>query len=313
MGPLTPGFPLAGMVGLLLPVLIGLALLITAVVAVARKKHTWINEAAHPGLGRLQWSAIQARVIGLVAAVAVAPLMAMVGRYGWGVFLAPSVSAVVLLAAVSVVTVSYYAAARKVGQASLEVRKLGDYVPKRGLRWLLVATVGLLLTGLTTGMLASPDPQGRSKELHFQCLTIEWTDGQAGSTARWDDGALSRFPGWYYLSAVLIGTLLLAAATWFALWLNAWRPRNGSDAMLVATDDAVRRQTGEGIIATATAGVSLTWFGVAYLAALGFGLSACSTPRGLTSWGFAAVGLGALVLAIQALATAVVPGDGAAR
>ena len=89
------------------------------------------------------------------------------------------------------------------------------------------------------------------------------------------------------------------------------RPRNGSDAELVRVDDALRRITAEGIVASVGLGVAGSLVVVAASAYPQFGKAACTSANVASSYLLAIMALGGLIFSLRCLITVVVPGDGA--
>jgi hypothetical protein len=88
------------------------------------------------------------------------------------------------------------------------------------------------------------------------------------------------------------------------------RPRNAADPELVRVDDALRRQTVEGIVAALGLAVAATLAGLSYAAALAVGAEACTDASGLSSWALALVAFVALALALRFSVIVLVPGNG---
>jgi hypothetical protein len=159
---------------------------------------------------------------------------------------------------------------------------------------------------------ASADESGLSRE--FTVSGIGHIVTETGPTEAPVSSTRGPFPGGYYTSALVLGlpiVLLIASAT---LWLTAKRPRNGSDPVLVRVDDALRRETAEGIVAAAGLAFSLSFAGVAGGAAIAVG--------GMAEFGIRyALGAGAIVLlafgsevvALWCAVLVLVPGGGTVK
>ena len=153
-----------------------------------------------------------------------------------------------------------------VRSATLEVRRVRDYLPRR-----LTATVGtatallLVVLALTTAT-GSADDLGRAgRSFARRCSAVT-----GGATGPW--------PGSFYalpLGAVVVMGLVLAG---FALRRVVRRPRQGEDAIV---DDALRRQAAEAVVAACGLLVALPFAGVSLLTAAALHNHVCP-PAG--SW-----------------------------
>jgi hypothetical protein len=106
------------------------------------------------------------------------------------------------------------------------------------------------------------------------------------------------------------GIVAVVALAWVGVVATTRRPRNGADRELVRVDDALRRQTVEGIVAALGLVAAATLAGVSYAGAVAVGAQACTNAYGLGSWAFAAVAFVALALALRFSVIVLVPGNG---
>jgi hypothetical protein len=263
--------------------------------AVRRNRAITFDKVRYPGLATLRRSTTTARYVGLAAAFAVFVLVSLAGRLNWGLFLAPQAAGAVLVLAVMVGQQVAYGKARTAGVAAIERRLVRRYLP-RGLS-VAVGVFLVVLIGLATWttLAASQDSLGLYRAFSVIGTDTVMMDGNpevvlAGSTR-------SPFPGGFYTMRLAVGLPVLLVLGALALWLTARRPRNGADETLVAVDDALRRQTAEGIVAAMGLAVSLSLFGVA--------LGAASAVGGMAEFGAWYV-VGAVVLGIVALASLLV-------
>jgi hypothetical protein len=118
------------------------------------------------------------------------------------------------------------------------------------------------------------------------------------------------FPGAYYTAGMAASIVAVLALAWVGVIATTRRPRNGADPELVRVDDALRRQTVEGIVAALGLAASVTLAGLAYAAALAIGSKACTNAYGLGSWALAAVAFVALAAALRFAVIVLVPGNG---
>ena len=293
-----------------LPLLAAGGLVIGAIVlGVRRSRFLVFEEGRYPGLAALRRATLRARYVGVVAGVVVFFVVAGLGQYGQSIFLAPAMAGATLIAAVLVGQRLTYTRARVVGIAGLERREISDYVP----RHLAVTVAGLLLVlaavGAWTTAVATPDTAGLARAFAQSCTTRSF-DGQTQSEQT-EVYVSTPFPGAYYSGSMVAGTVVLLALTWVGAVATTRRPRNGADPELVRVDDALRRQTVEGIIAGLGLAVATTLAGLAYAAALAVGAKACTDAYGLGSWTLAAIAFVALALALRFAVIVLVPGNGA--
>lgn len=291
-----------------LPVAVVTVLLIAAaVLAVRRSRAITFDEERYPGLAALRRATLRSRYVGIACSVIVFFVVAALGRFGQGLFVAPSAAGVVVIAAILVGQRLTYTRARTVGSAGVERRQVGDYLPAR-LRTIATALLLVLVAvAAWTTLAATPDASGLARAFMHPCTTHLLDQEQVHVSTS------TPFPGGYYTAGMAIGILAVLALAWVGLVATTRRPRNGADLELVRVDDALRRQTAEGIIAAFGLVVATTLAGVCYAAAVTVGAEACTAAYALGSWALAAVALVALALSLWFAVIVLVPGDGSGR
>ena len=292
-----------------LPLLVAGGLVIAAfVLGVRRSRSLAFDEQRYPGLAALRRATLRARYLGIVAGVVVFFILAGLGRYGQWLFLAPAAAGATVIGAVLVGQRLTYTRARTAGIAGLERREVGDYLPRR----LAMTAAGVLLilavVGAWTTAVATLDDAGLARAFTQSCTTESW-DGQSQSEHT-EVHVSTPFPGAYYTAGMAAGIVAVLALAWVGVVATTRRPRNGADAELVRVDDALRRQTIEGIVAAFGLVVATSLAGMSYLAAVTVGTEACTTAYGLGSWALAAVAAVALALALRFAVIVLVPGNG---
>ena len=294
---------------LMLPVLIAAVIIGWAVqFGRGRVRSLAVDEAAYPGLIRLRSATLTARRVGLVlgtiSVLAVLPL----GYLGRFALTGPAVASMVMIASILVGQHLVRRAAQTPGVAGLERRSWSDYPPRRAVFAAAAMLVLVALVAAYTTLAAAPDDLGRAgRALRTVCSS--WFEGT--TTEQYTAHMSSPFPGSFYTApmAVVLGALVLVAVV--ALMLVGRRPRNGSDAELVRVDDALRRITAEGIVASAGLGVAGSLVALAASAYPQFGKAACASANVASSYLLAIMALGGLIFSLRCLITVVVPGDGA--
>jgi hypothetical protein len=297
----------------LLLLIVGIILLaVVTVWAVRRGRAIVFDEDRYPGLVALRRLTIAARYTGLAAGAAVFVVVACLGRLGRGLFLAPAASGAVLIVAVVLGQHSAYGAARTAGVAGVERRRIRDYLP-RGLTLSVLLFLAVLVASASwTTLAASEDDLGLHRA--YAVTGSETVMTGVSSEVLAAESTRSPFPGAFYTSMPAIGLPIVLVLGAIALWLTARRPRNGADPELVPADDALRRQTSEGIVAAVGLSVSLSLLGVALPAAM---TVAAMAEYGLRyTFGAAALALAALAsLAVASWCTVLVlvPGGGVVK
>lgn len=248
--------------------------------------------AAFPRLQQLRRVGAISRGAGAVAALVVGGVLASVDATARLAAVAPAAMGAVMICAILLGQHLTRDAAFHAGSASLERRNLRTYVPT-----VLAWTVGVVLVLLASILawstaVAGTSDLGRASVYPYECLV----DTDNGPT--WAFGWNGPFPGGYYSLPIAAALSVLCVIAVVALILVARRPRNGADAELVRLDDALRRQTSEGILASVGLAVSLTLLGVglvATVAQLGTGCEASvwslvtiglTTVGALAGWAF---------------------------
>ena len=213
------------------------------------------DEDRHPALVALRRTTAACRGAALAAGAVAAVAVAGTGSLGRGAALAPAAFALAQLLGVLVADALTRDSARRPGRASLEVRRVRDYLPRP-----LTAVVGALAVTLLAELVwasavAGPDDLGRpGRALVYRCAS------------GCDGGAHTPWPGSYYavpMGAGVAGAALLAL---LAVHVTVRRPRDGSDERLVRLDDAVRRRSVEAVVAAVGAAVAAALLGLALAA-----------------------------------------------
>lgn len=219
-----------------------------------------------PRLADVQRATARWRIGGLVVGVAVAVVSVQVDSLGRGLMLAGSLFALCVLLGVVLGELRVTAPPEGERTAVLEVRRVGDYVPRRLALVVLTAAALLAALLLMTTAWGTPDDLGRDgRSLLRQC-----SDVMSESRGPW--------PGSFY-SVPLVGVVglgLLVAAG--ALRQVVRRPRQGSD---LAADDLLRRRAAETVTAAAGLLVVVPFAGVATIANLALRGISCA-PAGWT-------------------------------
>lgn len=225
------------------------ALVVLAVVLVVRLRAT-PGERRQPDaadLGTSRW-----RALGLLVGLAAGVLMLSGGGLGRGPMLAAPVFGLCVLAGVIVGELRVSAPGGPTRRATLEVRRLRDYVP-RGLTAAVAATT-MLLGGIlvATTLAGSGDDLGRAgRSLARECSAV-------------NSEAAGPWPGSYYsLSlAATVGVGLLGAAV--ASLLIVRRPRQGVGHPV---NDTPRRRAVSAVVAASGVLVAVPLIGVSLTAA----------------------------------------------
>jgi hypothetical protein len=295
-----------------LPVVVVAVLLIAAaVLAVRRSRAITFDEERYPGLAALRRATLSSRYVGIAGSVIVFFVVAALGRFGQGLFIAPAAAGSVVIAAILVGQRLTYTRARAVGSAGVERRQMRDYLPARLATISTALLLVLVLVAAWTTLAATPDASGLARAFTHPCTEQVW-DGSAYQE-QVHISTSTPFPGRYYTAGMAIGILAVLALAWVGLVATTRRPRNGADLELVRVDDALRRQTAEGIVAAVGLVVATTLAGLSYAAAVTVGSEACTAAYGLGSWGLAAIAIVALALSLWFAVIVLVPGDGSGR
>ncbi len=289
---------------ILVPIIVAAVVIVWAV---RRNRAIVFDEDRYPGLVALRRSTVAARYVGLAVGAVVFVLVASSGQLGRGLFLAPAAAGAVLVLAVMIGQQLAYGSARTTGVAGVERRLIRNYLPRSLTVAVLLFLAVLVASAAWTTLAASPDDLGLYRAFSVtgtQILTTETGPEVAtvGSTR-------SPFPGAFYTSMLAIGLPILLVLSAVALWLTARRPRNGADPELVPTDDALRRQTAEGIVAAVGLAVSMSLLGVAVGAAISVGgMAEYGMRYTLAAGGLGVAGLASLAIASWCAVLVLVPG-----
>lgn len=241
----------------------------------------------HPGLARIRRVAIISRLLGLVAGVVAVPALSSPIGLGRGLVLVPTTFATAQILGVLVAEVTTRRDARRVGTASLEVRRVRDYLP----RPLVITTlvVGLILSAVIawSTSVASPDDAGRVGRamMVYSCSP----DCSYGSFGPW--------PGSFYTAPLAFGLAAMSVLAVATLFLVVRRPRNGAEAVLVVVDDAIRRQAASAVVAAALLGLAGSLTGIALTAGPSLLQYGDQLSQEFSVIGWLLIGLGVLALA----------------
>ncbi|MEO5963980.1 MAG: hypothetical protein ABIR11_00840 [Candidatus Limnocylindrales bacterium] len=295
-----------------LPLLVAVVMLVAAgIAAVRRSRSVTFDEERYPGLAALRRVTLRTRHLGIAASVAVFFVVGSLGRYGSGLFVAPAAAGAVVIAAILVGQQLRYTRARTAGTAGIEQRRVSDYLPTRTTTIAVAALIILAVIAAWTTLVATPDEVGLDRTFTHSCVVQLWDE--QGDHEQIVVGTSSPFPGRYYTVGMAVALLAVLVLAWAGLVATTRRPRNGADPELVRVDDALRRQTAEGIVAAFGLAVATSLAGLSYTAAIAVGNEACTTAYGLGSWGLAIVAFVALAVSLRFAVIVLVPGDGSSR
>ena len=228
---------------------------------------------------RWRWAGVGAGAVAVVVA-------AQVGSLGRGVMLAGPVFASCVLLGVLVGELRVSPVRDAVRSASLETRRVRDYVPPLLTPAVAVSVlVGAVLLVATT-LAGSADDLGRAgRQLAYRC-----SDTMSGAAGPW--------PGSFYsvpLAAVVLGGLAAAA---LALRAVVLRPRQGEDREV---DEALRRHAARAVVAATGLLVAVPLAGVSFVTALTMN----NVARNLEDCPYPAAGILSGPLVVVALAVGV--------
>lgn len=193
------------------------------------------------------------RALGLILGLVAGGVMLSDGGLGRGPLLAAPVFGLCVLTGVIVGELLVGAPGGPTRRATLEVRRIRDYLPRR--LTVVVAATTLLLGGIlvATTLAGSADDRGRAgRSLAREC----------SATMR---EAAGPWPGSYYSVplAVAVGIGLLGAT--MASRLIVRRPRQGEDHTV---DDTARRRAVSAVVAASGGLVAVPLIGVSFVSAL---------------------------------------------
>ena len=135
-------------------------------------------------------------------------------------------------------------AARQVGVASMEPRRIGSWLPKGLLILTGIAAVVFILLIVGSWLIADPDGRGFT-------LTGAYQGKDLFSVTTWP------IFGAYYAEPMVVATGVFLILSCIGGLVVARRPRNGADPVLAQWDDALRRRSFRGLTATTLAVLSI--------------------------------------------------------
>ena len=297
------------MIGGLLPLLVLLsvpATLVLVLVMVPRRRSlVAVEAAALPGLLRLRRATVVGRLLGLGTGALLIVPVASLGGLGRGLMLVPATFAAVQIAGVLFADVVARNAARVPGVAGLEVRVLGDFLPRRLVRYTALAATALVTLMAWTTAVADPDDLGRAGRSFRHGCTAECG---AGDVSR----AFGPWPGSFYSAPLAVALLLVVLFAGAALWVTVRRPRNGADSEIARVDDVIRRRSAESVVAGVGIAVGGSLAGLGFFA--GPALAVRDVGSVLQATGLLITGgaLAAVVLTVWCVVVLLLPGAGTA-
>ncbi len=225
-----------------------LGVLVVALVVRLRTTPTERRQPDAVDLGTARW-----RALGLLVGLAAGVFMLSDVGLGRGPMLAAPVFGLCVLTGVIVGELLVSAPGGPTRRATLEVRRLQDYVPRRLMT--AVAATTMLLGGIlvATTLTGSADDQGRAgRSLARQCSAT-----MSGSAGPWS--------GSFYSAplAVAVGVGLLGAVA--ASRVIVRRPRQGEDHTV---DDAARRRAVSAVVAASGILVTFPLIGVSFFSSI---------------------------------------------
>lgn len=245
-------------------------------------------------LGGVARSTRRWRLAGLLFGLAAAAASAQSGALGRGLLLAGPLFGLCVLLGVVAGELGVRAPAGARRSASVQVRRVRDYLPWPLLSTVVAALVLLLALLAFTSAIGSADDLGRAgRSLTRACSAL------AGEGRGPWPGS---FYAWPLVAVVLIGLVMAGVA----LLSVTRRPRQGEDSVL---DDALRCEVVTGVVAAIGLLVTVPLVGVGVVAAPGL-LQICAAPTAWTVVGtllLAVVPL-ALVLGLWCMAVLATPG-----
>jgi hypothetical protein len=298
---------------IVLAMMVAMFAAVVCVWAVRRSRAIVFDRDRYPGLVTLRRATLTARYAGLAAGIVVFVVAAALGGpLGRGLFLAPGMAGSVVVLAIMTGQQVAYGGARTKGLAAVEIRLVRRYVPRGLTVAVLLCLAVLVATAAWTTVSAGRDDLGLAR-----AYTVSGTSSlqaQMDSEIVLVSSTRTPFPGAFYTLMTAIGVPAAVLLCGIALWLTARRPRNGSDPDLVAVDDALRRQTAEGVVAAAGLAVSLSLLGVTLGSAFTVAAMAEFGVRYLLAGAvLGAVALGSLVVAAWCTVLVLVPSGGAVK
>lgn len=284
-----------------------LILIAVVLVGAARRGRRLVfDDVAYPGLAHLRRATLGARRVGLL--LSFAAYLLLVQAPWWLPALAPVVAGAIMVGAIMVGQRMAYRSAQSAGVASVEHRSVADYLPR--VEPVVGAIVAALLAvaSVVAGVSAAADDSGERRFFSFQCIDTVHTPG--GAESQVIQGWTDQFPGGYYLIPLWVGLVLLAGLAVVALTVIVRRPRNGADPELVRVDDALRRQSAEGVVGSVCLAVAASLVWLLYRAGVAVGTGDCDPMLGATAFGLGITALVALLPTCWFAIRVLVPGDG---
>lgn len=239
---------------LLIPILLLLLILAVVFIVAAVRPQPEPAERSGPRLTSVQSRTARWRWVGVALGIVLAVVAIQVGgELGRGLMLAAPLFALGVLAGVIVGELRVAAPIRAARSASLEVRRVRDYLPRRLALLVVAAVAGLGVLLVITTALGSPDDLGYAGRRLVQVCSETITEGRGP------------WPGSFYslpLATIVLGGL---AAASFALQQVVRRPRQGED---IAIDDTLRRQAVSAVLAATGILVTVPLAGVSAIASI---------------------------------------------
>lgn len=272
-----------------------LVVIVVAVLALLPRSRAAAIQTHSQRLQAIEVGTRRWRALGLLAGFAGAGVAVSTGGLGRGILLAAPIFGLCVLVGVVVGELRVVAPGGPTRRAALEVRRAGDYLPRR-LGSVVAATTALLGGVLVITTLAgSPDDLGRAGRALVRHCSTALTE----SAGPW--------PGSYYTVPLALAVCagLLAAA--LASRRIVRRPRHGEDPV---ADDALRRQAVTAVVAATGILVAVPLAGVSLVAATALAGISCR-PAWWSAAGWALLALcAALVAVVGWCAAALVPHTG---
>ena len=237
------------------------------------------------------------RWVGVTIGVIVGVIVTGSGDLGVGLLLAAPLFGLCVLIGVLVGELTVQSPRGPTRTASVEVRRIRDYLPRQLSR--VVATAGgvlLILLAATTAA-GGPDDMGRPG----RWLTRQCTSGTSESAGPW--------PGLFYTGRLVVVVLVGLLMAYVAMRATVRRPRSGSTSDL-AVDDALRRRSARVVTGAVGVLIAIPLAGVSLTAAGGLLHFSCAPPWWtITGWVLLALVLASLVMVSWCAAAILIPMD----
>ncbi|MFI5931788.1 hypothetical protein [Actinoplanes sp. NPDC051494] len=221
------------------------------------------------------------RWVGLIAGAVVAVITVQWGGLGEGLMLAAPLFGLCVCLGVLAAELTVRAPKGPTRSATLQVRRIRDYLPGR-LGWAVAGTGGLLLVVATaTTSAGSADDMGRPG----RSLTRQCTADLSQSHGPW--------PGWYYTGRLAVVVLVGLLLAYLALRTIVQRPRTGD----ATADNALRGHAARAVTGAAGILVAIPLGGVSLVASGALrGIDCAPAWWTVASWGLNVVVLGSLAI-----------------